>query len=101
MPDQKASWRFVPRGFLVRMLLLASLTLLFGGFAFAAEPAKPPKIVLIGDSIRLGYAPEVAKKLEGKAIVVGPKANGGDSGNVLKNLNEWAVKEQPDIVHFN
>ena len=37
-----------------------------------------PKVVLIGDSIRLGYAPLVAKRLEGKAVVVSPPANGGD-----------------------
>jgi lysophospholipase L1-like esterase len=43
----------------------------------------------------------VAKKLEGKAVVVGPKANGGDSANVLKNLKAWAVAEKPDVVHFN
>jgi lysophospholipase L1-like esterase len=43
----------------------------------------------------------VAKQLEGKAVVVGPKANGGDSANVLKHLTEWAVAEKPDVVHFN
>ena len=64
------------------------------------EPALP-KIVLVGDSIRLGYAPIVAKRLEGKAVVIGPKANGGDSTNVLKHLDEWVIREQPAIVHFN
>jgi lysophospholipase L1-like esterase len=58
-------------------------------------------VVLIGDSIRLGYAPEVAKLLEGKATIVSAKANGGDSANVLKNLAAWAIAEKPDIVHFN
>ena len=60
-----------------------------------------PKVVLIGDSIRLGYAPEVAKLLAGKATIVHAKANGGDSANVLKNLAAWAIAEKPDIVHFN
>jgi lysophospholipase L1-like esterase len=60
-----------------------------------------PRIVLVGDSIRLGYAPIVAKRLEGKAIVISPKANGGDSANVLRHLDEWVIREQPDIVHFN
>ena len=68
----------------------------------AAEPAaKLPKVVLIGDSIRLGYAPEVAKLLAGKATIVSAKANGGDSANVLKNLTAWAIAEKPNIVHFN
>lgn len=82
-------------------LIAFTVSLVLFVHASAAEPAKQPKIVLIGDSIRLGYAPEVAKKLEGKAIIVSPKANGGDSSNVLKNLEAWAIKEQPDIVHFN
>lgn len=67
----------------------------------AAEPAKLPRVVLHGDSIRLGYAPLVAKKLEGKAIVISYKANGNDSTNQLKTIKEWALNEKPDIVHFN
>lgn len=63
--------------------------------------AQPPKVVLVGDSIRLGYAPLVAKKLDGKAVVVSPKPNGGDSANVLKQLGEWVVREKPDVVHIN
>jgi len=88
----------------MRISAWALFTLIFlavAPFASAAEPAKLPKVVLIGDSIRLGYAPTVAKKLEGKAVVTGPKANGGDSANVLKNLKAWAVAEMPDVVHFN
>jgi dienelactone hydrolase/lysophospholipase L1-like esterase len=60
-----------------------------------------PKVVLIGDSIRLGYAPVVSKMLAGKAVVVSPEPNGGDSANVLANLEAWVVRENPDIVHLN
>src|SRR5947209_3766073 len=68
----------------------------------AQQPKKDlPKVVLIGDSIRLGYAPLVAKRLEGKAVVVSPKPNGGDSANVLKNLEEWVIREKPDVVQLN
>ncbi len=68
----------------------------------AAAQEKPlPKVVLIGDSIRIGYAPFVAKQLDGKAIVISPTPNGEDSGNVLRNLDEWLIKERPDVVHIN
>ncbi len=68
----------------------------------AAAQEKPlPRVVLVGDSIRIGYAPLVAKRLDGKAIVVSPQANGEDSGNVLRNLDEWVIKEKPDVVHIN
>jgi len=67
----------------------------------AAQEKSLPKVVLVGDSIRIGYAPLVAKRLEGRAIVVSAKPNGEDSGNVLKNLEEWVIKENPDVVHIN
>ena len=67
----------------------------------AAGPAELPTVVLVGDSIRLGYAPLVAKRLEGKARVVCPAANGGDSANVLKHLDEWVSGTRPAVVHFN
>jgi lysophospholipase L1-like esterase len=67
----------------------------------AAQERRMPRVVLIGDSIRIGYAPLVAKQLAGKAIVVSEKANGEDSGNVLRNLDEWVIKEKPDVVHIN
>jgi dienelactone hydrolase/lysophospholipase L1-like esterase len=60
-----------------------------------------PKVVLIGDSIRMGYAPLVAERLKGKAVVVSHSVNGGDSANVLKNLGEWIIGEKPTLVHLN
>ena len=60
-----------------------------------------PKVVLVGDSIRMSYAPVVAKQLEGTAVVISSKSNGGDSGNVLKNLTAWVIREKPAVVHFN
>ena len=69
----------------------------------SAAPAAPvlPKVVLIGDSIRLGYAPIVAERLKGKAVVVSSPDNGGDSANVLAHLEEWVIQQKPDVVHFN
>src|ERR1700733_2437409 len=65
------------------------------------EPAKLPKVVLIGDSIRIGYAPDVQKALSGKAEVISNADNGEDSKNLLAHLTEWIIREQPDVVHFN
>ena len=67
----------------------------------AAQDKSIPRVVLIGDSIRLGYAPLVAKKLEGKAIVISAKPNGEDSANVLRHLDEWVINERPHVVHIN
>lgn len=60
-----------------------------------------PRVVLVGDSIRLGYAPLVAKRLEGIAVVISANENGEDSRNVLKNFGDWVVKQKPDVVQIN
>ena len=59
------------------------------------------QVVLIGDSIRMGYQPVVEAALRGLAAVWGPRDNGGDSANVLAHLDEWVIRRQPDIVHLN
>jgi len=90
-------------------MLLTKLLVISGLATLGAAPAddasaepKPslPKVLLIGDSIRLGYAPTVIDQLKGKATVFNPSANGGDSQNVIKHLDRW-LADQPDIVHFN
>lgn len=67
----------------------------------AQDTTPRPTIVLIGDSIRMGYAPLVSKQLQGQAVILSHEPNGGDSANVLKNLEDWAVATKPDIIHFN
>jgi lysophospholipase L1-like esterase len=65
-------------------------------------PDDLPVVALIGDSIRIGYEPFVAERLKGKARVVSPgEENGGDSANLLKNLDRWAIATRPAVVHFN
>ncbi len=66
-----------------------------------ADTGDIPRVVLIGDSIRMGYAPSVARLLSGTAAVVSPEPNGEDSANLLKNLEKWVISQNPDIVHFN
>jgi len=58
-------------------------------------------VVLVGDSIRIGYASRVAERLSGKAVVISTPENGGDSANVLSHLDEWVLRQKPDVVHLN
>ncbi|WP_166825597.1 alpha/beta fold hydrolase [Thalassoroseus pseudoceratinae] len=88
----------------MRNLLMSLLLLMLLPVVTLAETKKSdslPKVVLIGDSIRLSYTANVRRLLDNKATVVSPKANGQDSANVLRNLDRWVIAEQPDIVHFN
>jgi lysophospholipase L1-like esterase len=59
------------------------------------------RVVLIGDSIRMGYQDTVRAELGSAAEVWSPSENGGHTVNVLIYLNEWVLKRQPDIVHIN
>jgi len=59
------------------------------------------QVVLIGDSIRMGYQEVVRQELAGEAEVWGPEQNGGNSRNVLANLDGWALSREPAIVHLN
>jgi hypothetical protein len=51
--------------------------------------ADRPRVLLIGDSIRLGYQPLVAARLGAAVEVSGPPGYCGDSGDVLKRLGDW------------
>ena len=60
-----------------------------------------PLIILIGDSIRMGYQAAVAGELEGIAEIWGPEQNGGNSENVLNHLDEWALEREAAVIHVN
>ncbi len=62
--------------------------------------AKLPKVVLVGDSIRNAYAPEVKRLLAGEAEFISPEG-AGDSSWLLKNLDALVLDHKPDLVHFN
>ena len=59
-------------------------------------------VILIGDSIRIGYEPAVRAALEGVAeIWTSGKANGGTSRRVLEQLDEWVIQRRPGVLHIN
>lgn len=60
-----------------------------------------PSVILIGDSICMGYRPEVQKRLADKVEILGIIGNGGDSGHVLENIEEWMINRDADMIHFN
>jgi lysophospholipase L1-like esterase len=62
-----------------------------------------PDVLIIGDSISMqgGYFPGLVERLGEGHRVAHNAGNGGDSTNVLKNLDEWVTAADPDIIHFN
>src|SRR3546814_515097 len=66
--------------------------------AFTA-PSK--KVLIIGDSISIGYFPHVKESLEGVAEVVHNPGNAQHTGNGLRRLDSWLGKAQYDVITFN
>jgi lysophospholipase L1-like esterase len=63
--------------------------------------AQSQRILIIGDSISIGYTPFVAKALAGKATVVHNEGNAAHTGNGVAKLSEWLGDGQWDVIHFN
>lgn len=63
------------------------------------------KVLLIGDSIRMGYDAYTKDKLAGVAEVVYPSENCQFAEYVLRHLHDWAealhVGEELDVIHWN
>jgi acyl-CoA thioesterase-1 len=60
-----------------------------------------PRVLLIGDSISIGYTLPVRKLLEGKANVHRILTNGGPTTNGVAHIDEWLGSQRWDVVHFN
>ena len=82
-------------------LLSLPLLLLIATPLFAQPKAELPRVLLVGDSIRMGYAPIVAKKLEGIAVVYSAKENAADTATTLKLIDAWLAESKPLVVHWN
>ena len=60
-----------------------------------------PRILLIGDSISIGYTLPVREQLKGVANVHRIPENGGPTTRGLAKLDEWLGTNQWDVIHFN
>jgi acyl-CoA thioesterase-1 len=60
-----------------------------------------PRVLLIGDSISIGYTLPVRKLLAGKASVHRIPANGGPTKSGVANLDRWLGTGKWDVIHFN
>ena len=64
------------------------------------DPALP-RVLLIGDSISMGYTLPVRELLQGKANVHRVPANAGPTIRGLKALPKWLRDGRWDVIHFN
>jgi acyl-CoA thioesterase-1 len=75
----------------------------------AADPAMTPikddpalpRVLLIGDSISIGYTVPVRTALAGKANVHRPNTNCGPTTTGIAGLDKWLGDGKWDAIHFN
>ena len=60
-----------------------------------------PHVLLLGDSISIGYTEPVRQALRGTCTVHRPNANCGDTISGLANIEAWVGDRIWDLVHFN
>jgi lysophospholipase L1-like esterase len=60
-----------------------------------------PRVLLIGDSISIGYTLPVREKLKGKANVHRIPINGGATEVGLESMKSWLGDGKWDVIHFN
>jgi acyl-CoA thioesterase-1 len=60
-----------------------------------------PRVLLIGDSISMGYTLPVRAQLAGKANVHRPGENCGDTARGVASIDKWLGDGQWDVIHFN
>ena len=63
--------------------------------------ASLPNVLILGDSISIGYTHYVRKGLAGKANVIRPKENCGDTPRGLAQIDRWLGDTKWDVIHFN
>lgn len=70
-------------------------------FAPVVDQPGLPRVLLIGDSISIGYTPVVRELLVGQANIHRVPDNGGATVLGLALLDEWLGDKKWDVIHFN
>ena len=71
--------------------------------AFAPIRDEPglPRVLILGDSISIGYTLDVRRELSGKANVHRAAANCGPTSRGVASLDDWLGDGRWDVIHFN
>ncbi len=70
-------------------------------FAPVKDNSNLPRVLLIGDSISIGYTLPTRKLLMGKANLHRIPTNGGPTTKGLAEIDKWLGKSKWDLIHFN
>jgi acyl-CoA thioesterase-1 len=70
-------------------------------FAKITDDPKLPRVLLIGDSISIGYTVATRSALAGKVNVHRIPTNGGPTTKGLQSIDAWLGDSKWDVIHFN
>ena len=70
-------------------------------FAPVKDDPKLPRVLLIGDSISIGYTLPTREFLKGKANLHRIPTNGGPTSKALASIEAWLGTGKWDVIHFN
>ncbi|RMG33467.1 MAG: SGNH/GDSL hydrolase family protein [Planctomycetota bacterium] len=70
-------------------------------FAKVVDDPKLPRVLIIGDSISIGYTVPLREALKGKANVHRIPVNGGPTTRGLQQIEQWLGDGRWDVIHFN
>jgi hypothetical protein len=70
-------------------------------FAEIEDDPALPRVLLVGDSISIGYTLPTRALLQGKANVHRIPVNGGPTINGLENMDRWLGSGKWHVIHFN
>ena len=91
----------------VQTSLIAASVLFSPSWLKAAFKKDLPKVLILGDSISIGYTPFVKKIIADKAYVYRPlnekEGNENCQGTIngVKHIDRWIGKTKWDVIHFN
>ena len=98
---------------LIPLLFTAMLALHAFGQVKNTKPKRPnpmapikempglPRVLLIGDSISIGYTLPTRALLKGKGNLHRIPTNGGPTIKGLEQIDTWLGKKKWDVIHFN
>ena len=72
-----------------------------GAFANPDKVSNLPRVLILGDSISIGYTDPVRTGLKGRADVYRPPVNCQDSGVGVAQIKNWLGTNKWDVIHFN
>jgi lysophospholipase L1-like esterase len=85
-------------GFVTRRRWVLAAVWLLAASAYAQAL---PQVLIVGDSISIGYTPIVKELLSGKAEVDRVVGNAADTRNTLAHLDDWLARGTYQVITLN